>query len=250
MLQVPVILFSILLAFVPSHAIADAIIVEGGGAAISEIFYPMEKEYEKATGDTLKLIYSSPVEGLISMYNGKADLLAAITPLQEVIKDAALKGVSIDTSTLVSRQIGTSQVVVFIHSYNNVKKLTKKQLKEIFTGKITNWKDVGGDDEQIDVVWEQGNSGAKRLFVKEIMDGEPVKVTTMPAKDYYDIRDIISKTSGGIGIAPLGLKTVEVNVPDIPMMTAPIVVVTKGNPSSKVIRLLDFYTREYSFLTE
>lgn len=250
MRNIALFLFIAMFVFAPPPTLAEQIIVEGGGAAISEIFLPMEHEYEKATGDDLKNIYSSPIEGLISLEKGSVDLLGTITPLQDSIKEAALMGVNIDPATLVSTQVGVSQVAVFINTYNNIKQLSKQQLKDIFTGKITNWKGVGGDDEHIEVVWEQGNSGVKRLFVSAILESESVTSKTISAKNYYSIRDIVSNKTGAIGIAPLSLKTIAVNTPIIPKMTAPIFAVTKGKPSKKVLRLLDFYKSEYSYLAE
>jgi phosphate transport system substrate-binding protein len=245
-----VMMLNLVFTITASLSFADEIIVEGGGAATSEIFMPMAEQYEKTTGDNLKIIYSSAADGLISLEKGKADILASITPLQDILIDAAGKGIKVDPKTLVSTQIGASQVVVFIHSYNNIKELSKQQLKDIFTGRIINWQSVGGDDEQISVAWEQGNSGVKKLFTHEILEGESVKANTVPAKNYYDIRDIVSRTSGAIGVAPFGLHNANVNMPKVPKMTSPIVVVTKGNPSAKVKRLLDFYKTEYSFLDQ
>jgi phosphate transport system substrate-binding protein len=230
------------------NAAAEEIIVEGGGAATSAIFLPMKDQFEKTTGDRLTIIYSSPVKGLVSLEKGVADIVTAATPLPDMIMEAALQGVKIDPDTLYTRQIGINRTVIFVHSYNSLKELSKEQLKDIFTGKITNWKDVGGDNEEITVVWEKGSSGQKLLFTREILDGKPVTPKAIPATDYYNIRDIVSKTSGAIGIAPQGLVSSMVSVPNAPELMAPIIVITKGEPSAKVKRLLEYYKNEYSFL--
>jgi phosphate transport system substrate-binding protein len=53
-----------------------------------------------------------------------------------------------------------------------VKGLTKQQIKDIFSGKITNWKEVGGADQAITVVHRPASSGTRATFVKTMLDGD------------------------------------------------------------------------------
>ena len=69
--------------------------------------------------------------------------------------------------------IGYDAIAVFVHNNNPVKNLTKEQLKGIFTGKITNWKDVGGKDVSIKPNTEISGQGraTMQVFKKIVMDG-------------------------------------------------------------------------------
>lgn len=53
-----------------------------------------------------------------------------------------------------------------------VDSLTKQQIQDIFTGKITNWKQVGGDDLKIEVINRGKSSGTRATFISTIMDGK------------------------------------------------------------------------------
>lgn len=74
---------------------------------------------------------------------------------------------------LESKPIGRDALVFIVNENNPVKSLTQQQLRDIYAGKITNWKDVGGQDLDI-VAFQRGeDSGSQTLFKKLlIQDGE------------------------------------------------------------------------------
>lgn len=74
---------------------------------------------------------------------------------------------------LESKPIGRDALVFIVNENNPVKSLTQQQLKDIYAGKITNWKDVGGEDLDI-VAFQRGeDSGSQTLFKKLlIQDGK------------------------------------------------------------------------------
>lgn len=61
---------------------------------------------------------------------------------------------------------------VAVNKKNKVQNLTKEQIQNIFSGKITNWKDVGGDDMTIEIVHRPSSSGTRATFVKTILGGD------------------------------------------------------------------------------
>lgn len=64
---------------------------------------------------------------------------------------------------------------VFItHKDNPVDSLTVQQIKDIYTGKITNWKEVGGNDEEIRAYQREKNSGSQTAMEELVMEGEPM----------------------------------------------------------------------------
>jgi len=69
-------------------------------------------------------------------------------------------------------------LVPVVHPSNPVKSLTKAQLKDIYSGKITNWKQVGGSDSPIVVIGRDTSSGTYGTWQEMIMDkGEKTRVT-------------------------------------------------------------------------
>jgi len=99
---------------------------------------------------------------------------------------------------------------VIVNPANKVKQLTREQLEEIYTGKITNWKDVGGADEKIVVYSRESSSGTYEFFKEHVMGKKNYasSVLSMPATGA--IVQSVSQTKGAIGYIGLAYDTKEV----------------------------------------
>ena len=67
---------------------------------------------------------------------------------------------------LVSFKIAMDGVAIIVNTSNPVSKITKEQLQYIYTGKITNWKDIGGNDAPIELVSKELGRSAQEMFLK------------------------------------------------------------------------------------
>ena len=226
--------------FISGGAFADEVKVAGGGAAINTVFKPVAPYFEKATGIYLVSTQSTPKDGLVSLLNGSADAATAAVPLQSMIRGAEKDGLKVDPAALQQLEIATGKTVVLVHPSNPVTKLSKDALKGIFTGKITNWKQVGGPDRDIMVVWGKKSPGQNALFTKVILDGEAVVKEVLDTTDYFGIKQNVGSNPEAIGIDPLGVADATVKVVESPEVTSPIIIVTKGAPSANVKKLIDF----------
>ena len=72
---------------------------------------------------------------------------------------------------LEQKPIGRDALVFIVNENNPVKSLTQQQLKDIYAGKITNWKDVGGEDLDIVAFQRSEDSGSQTLFKKLLIQG-------------------------------------------------------------------------------
>jgi phosphate transport system substrate-binding protein len=231
--------------------VADAqeIRIGGGGAALATIFAPMKEQFEKSSGDRLTLIQNLPVKGLIALEKGELDAMTTTVPLATIMAEAAKEGVTVEPASLQQQEIGKNEVVAFVHKSNRIKKLSKSQLKKIFTGKVTNWKEFGGANLPIIVVWGTETPGQNALFTKEILDGEQVTAKAIKTSDYQNIREMVKANPGSIAIDPRGMAMATVGRVDIPIVTAPIILITKGKPSAKVEKVLQFYNEEFGYFS-
>jgi len=95
--------------------------------------------------------------------------------------------------------IGYDALAIVVNPKNKVTQLTREQLEGIFTGSITNWKDVGGDNETI-VAYSRENSSGTYEFMKEHVMSKKnygTGVLSMPATGA--IVQSVSQTKGAIG---------------------------------------------------
>lgn len=230
---------------------AEEIRVIGGAAAISTVFSPIKETYEKTTGDRLTIRLSDPTDSLIALEKGEADV-ASINALSvdSAIEKAKKRGVEIDPKSLHRSEIASSTLVVFLEKSNPLTSLSKEQLKGIFTGKITNWREIGGDDREIVVLWGKETPYLNNLFSKKILDGESVTPKARQAGDHFELRKMVVATPGSIAINTSGLIMPKLKVPEIPRMPLPILAITKGKPAAKVLKVLNFYREEFGFMDE
>ena len=243
-----VLVFFSMSLFFSTASFADEIKVEGGGTAIATVFLPIKDRFEKLHGDSLSIVQSSAIKGLIALNNGKVDVATGAHPLEDLIAGAVKDGVSIDMSALVATPVDQNRLVVISNRSNPVTALSKAELKALFTGKISNWQELGGKDLPVNVVWGKETQGQNIQFTRKALDGEPVTTKAHEASDYRNISKMVSELPGGIGVVPLEITSPVTRSLDTMLITSPVYVITKGEPSAKVLQIVDFYKKEYSFL--
>jgi len=106
--------------------------------------------------------------------------------------------------------IANDALSIIVNPKNAVSKLTREQLEGIFTGKITNWKDVGGKDMKIVVYSRESSSGTYEFMKEHVMNRKNYgsAVLNMPATGA--IVQSVSQTEGAIGYIGLAYLTKEV----------------------------------------
>jgi phosphate transport system substrate-binding protein len=102
---------------------------------------------------------------------------------------------------------------VIVNPANKVSQLTREQLEGIFTGKITNWKDVGGADEKIVCYSRETSSGTYEFFKEHVMNNKNYGTTVLNMPATGAIVQSVSQTKGAIGY--IGLAYMEKSVKDV-----------------------------------
>lgn len=229
------------LALSVTIATAAEIKLGGGGASVATVFAPVKSAFEKVSGDNLIILQSTPKDGLKQLWKGELEVAVTAVGLDGMIAGAAKDGVTIDKAALNTIEIGTNKTVVLLHPSNPVSSLSKEQMKGLFTGKISNWKDVGGSDAPVLVVWGKNSPGQNALFTKVILDGENIAAENLETTDYKGIKETVAANPEAIGIDPLGMVDASVkSIKPSPEANSPILMITKGKPSAAVQKLIDF----------
>lgn len=106
--------------------------------------------------------------GIAALINGQTDIANSSRPMKDSeIEQARANGV--DPVPVVFSMDG---LAVIVHEANPVDRLTVEQVGEIFVGKITNWKEVGGEDKPISLYGRQSNSGTYVYFMERVVKGD------------------------------------------------------------------------------
>ena len=106
--------------------------------------------------------------------------------------------------------IAYDALAVIVNPANKVTKLTREQLEGIFTGKITNWKQVGGDDNKIVVYSRETSSGTYEFFKEHVLNKKNYATSALLMPATGAIVQSISQTKGAIGY--VGLAYIEKTV--------------------------------------
>lgn len=224
---------------------ADEVKVGAGAAPTENVLKPVAAPLEKATGLKLSVIANGPKNALTDLDRGAVDAAAAGLSFKDWMELMKKEGAEVkDPSVYQPTVIGKDRIVVITHKDNPVKELSKEQLKGIFTGKIDNWQAVGGPDSPIIVVWGKLIPGTNSMFAKNMLDGEAVLTDVLETTTAAEIKANVAANPPAVGIGPAAIVDGTVNAPKVPEVARDITLVTKGAPSAKVQKLLDFIKGE------
>ncbi len=244
MIRRSLLLSAFLLCCSVSTACAAEVKIATGHTFIRRVFDPVRTAFREKTGTDLHIFFNDPLPALVELEKGNVDVAGASLALEDWLALARKEGVTVQENAAYRSYVPiTEKVMVMVNSANKLTSLSKEQLKGIFTGSIQNWKDVGGGDAPILVVWPAVSSGALVVFKAKILDGEAITKTVYDVETMADISDAIAATPEAIGIvtgttASAGTKEIA------PAIERPLTLVYKGNPSPALQKLLDFLKTE------
>lgn len=137
----------------------------------------------------VEVTHSKTHNAYVNLINGDTDLILVTYPSEDELELAKQKNVELEIVPIVKEAF-----VFFVNKENAVENLTLEQIKQIYSGKIKNWKDVGGANTEILAFQRPENSGSQtgmlELVMKDTKMMEP-KTETI-AMSMADIIDVIS----------------------------------------------------------
>lgn len=132
--------------------------------------------------------------GVQSALVGSADIgMADLLELPKEAKDL--------TATIVARD----GIAIVVNPKNPITTLTSDQARDIFSGKIANWKDVGGQDTTIRVISREDGSGTRRSFDKLVLGNDKLTSSALFQNSNGTIREAVASDPSSIGYLSTGL---------------------------------------------
>lgn len=214
-----------------------------GSTAFQPFAEKLAEQYMAANpGASITVQGGGSAVGIQSALSGAAQIgMADLVNLPPEARDLS--------STIVARD----GIAMVVNPANKVNNLTTDQVRDIFNGKITNWREVGGSDKPITVVSREAGSGTRTSF-EQIVTEIDLTGNALIQDSNGTIRETVANDAGAIGYLSHGLlnekiKAVQIDGQDCTtekimeqkyMLVRPIFLLTKAQPGAEVQNVIDY----------
>ncbi|MBN2119569.1 MAG: phosphate ABC transporter substrate-binding protein [Candidatus Omnitrophica bacterium] len=188
--------------------------------------------------------------GIASIIDGTCDIGDASRP----IKDAELSTAADNGVNPKAYVVAMDGIAVVVHPSNPVTALSKKQIKDIYTGKISDWSEVGGNMGKIVVLGRDSSSGTFEAFESLALSKAKVRADALLNASNQAVASTVARTPGAIGYVGLGYVTSEIKAVTVDgvmpsketvlsgeyPLSRPLFMYTNGKPKGVVKEFIDF----------
>lgn len=189
------------------------------------------------------------------------------------ITQAAQKAVDLGDSdipapnepSLVDHQVAVVNFGVVVNPKSGVKNLSTQQIRDIFSGKVTNFKQVGGADQVITIINRPRSSGTRAVFVKNLLNGQEPTESGLTQDSSGTVATMVAQTPGAISYVAMGYvkpgQQVAVSIngvapadPNVQSGKYPYWsyehIFTNGQPSAQAADFIDFIKSDTALLKQ
>lgn len=147
-------------------------------------------DFTGKTTSELGIEYSNTDPAYTKLINNEKDLIIVTEPSEDELQRAAAANVELEVTKVVNEGF-----VFFVNKDNKIDGLTFDEIVKIYSGEITNWNQLGGDDAEIIAYQRPENSGSQTGLYSLVMKGIPVKARTPKEEVNLSMAGIIEYVS-------------------------------------------------------
>jgi phosphate transport system substrate-binding protein len=212
-----------------------------GAVTLEKLVGAQKGTIEAQTGVKLEIVGNGAGRGLADLSGGQADIAMLAGPLKGVAEAMnSEKPGSVDTAGMKEFALSSIKIAVVTHPAVGIKSLTTSQLRYVLTGKVSNWKEVGGADLPVKVVLPFAGDGARIALRDQVLDGADYIKTAVVRNSAKDVGVVLAQLPGSCSV--LSVKNVEDNLVIVATdkeLTMPLQLVTKGDPAGDVKKVVE-----------
>jgi len=178
---------------------ANKIVIDGS-TTVGPIAKAFAEYFTKTTGVEVTVSESGSGNGAKSLINKTCDIADMSRPMKDAEKVAA-KNNGVNP---VEHIVAFDGLSIVVHPSNRIKGLSKEQIRDIYTGKYTNWKEIGGPNANIVVIQRESNSGTQESFKELVMGESQISSNAETQSSNGAIKTRVATTPNAIGFIGLG----------------------------------------------
>lgn len=238
------------------HDKANSIQIKGSDTMVNLVQAWTEVFMEANPGSYIAVTGGGSGTGIAALLNGTCDIVMCSRKMKEKeIELAREKGIEPKEMT-----VALDGLAVVVHLSNPIEELNIPQLSDIFTGKVTNWKDVGGKEGTIMIISREVNSGTYVYFKEHVLAKKEYSEKALLLPSSQSVADEIAQNPNAIGYYGMGYISPNQKVlkvakdenspfaaPTLDNITngdyhisRPLLMYTNGEPAGLVKKFLDF----------
>ncbi len=176
--------------------IDETITVKGSDTMVILAQQWAEIYMKKSPGVTIQVTGGGSGTGIAALINGTTDICNSSRPMKssEMQKLKEKYG-----STGVEIKVARDGITLYVHESNKLAELTVEQIKWIYTGKVKNWKEVGGEDSKIILYSRENNSGTYVYFKEDVLMNEDFSAEAQNMPGTAAVVNAVANDKYGIG---------------------------------------------------
>lgn len=212
-----------------------------GAVTLGKSLDAKKDSIESTTGAKLEIVGNGTGRGLTDLLGGSADVALLAGSLKGTA--AAMnkeKPGSVAVEGLTEIPVLSVPLCVITHPAAGVKSLKEAQLRDVLSGKVTNWKDVGGSDQAIKLVLPFAGDGARITMQEALLAGADFAKDAVVRNTSKELSAVVAQLPGSISF--LTAKNIEGNVEKVTVdkeFPMPLQFVVKGEPAGDVKKVIE-----------
>jgi phosphate transport system substrate-binding protein len=190
-------LTTLILAAISSVATAETKITVKGSDTMVILAQKWAETYMKEHSDvSIQVTGGGTGTGVAALQNNTTDLCDASRPLKSA---EVLECVKAFKAKPNEHKVALDGLAVYVAAGNPIKELTMAQLSDLFTGKVTNWKDVGGADAPVVLYSRENSSGTYEFFKEHVLNKQDFAASAQTMPGTAAVLQAVAKDANGIG---------------------------------------------------
>ena len=228
---------------------AKVYMVQGSTTFTHQVLEPFGGAIETASGHKLKIVPTKSSQGLLALFEKRADFAMISGPLKNEIADLRKSNPDLPFDRLQTFDIATTHMAFAVNRDNPVHRVSDATMRSILLGEITNWHEVGGADLPISIVMVHEGGGVQASIENELLGGKHIKaVHSIVVQGSAQVVKITEITPAALGLSQLSIVK-NANVGELKTDHAVeqhLALVTIGEPTSEMRKVIDAARAEMS----